>query len=155
MLPPVKPEPFAVRRQPSEAADVDVSIVARDVDVGVMVDVVLPVPVMRTPTDYVQRHRHDFVDPIVVRICAMAAVVLNIETDRRRDQSEPHRQRQRLPPRFGHEDQQHVGGYEAREKDSGLQVHLRTVTLPTPSASEVLIYPSANLHLKPAIADEF
>ena len=57
----------------------------RDVHIGVMEDDVLPVPMVGTPTDYIQGHRHHVVDPIVVRIGVMAAVVLNIETDCRCD----------------------------------------------------------------------
>src|SRR5262249_16888329 len=66
LLPPVKPEPSVMRRQPPEAGEVDVSIMARDVDISVMVDGVLPVPVVGTPTDHIEGHRHHLVDPIVI-----------------------------------------------------------------------------------------
>src|SRR5438309_10734252 len=85
LLPSIDPEPSSVRRRPSEPAEVDISVMARYVDVSVMVDDVLPVPVMGTPTYYIQGHRHHLIYPIVIRIGVMAAVVLNIEPDRRCD----------------------------------------------------------------------
>src|SRR5262249_59133640 len=38
VLPPVKHEPLLMRRQPGEHAEVDVGIMARDIDIGVMED---------------------------------------------------------------------------------------------------------------------
>lgn len=85
----------------------------------------------------------------------MAAIVLNVETDRGGEQSDRHRQRQRLPPRLGHEDQQDVDGDEADNEDCRLEIHLRTVTSPTPRLLEELIYSPMNFNLKFAIRCEF
>lgn len=62
MLPPVKHEPLLMRRQPGEDAEVDVGIMARDIDIVVMEDGMLPVPEVRTATKHIQRRRHQLVD---------------------------------------------------------------------------------------------
>jgi len=85
----------------------------------------------------------------------MAAVVLNIETDCRCDQSEHYRQGQRLPPRLRNKHQQPVDRYKGDSQDRGLHVHLRAVALAPPGVSEKLIDPPPNLHLKFTITGEF
>lgn len=82
VLPAIKPEPSAMRREPPQPAQLDIGVIPGDVDVGVMEDDVLEVPVMGTPAYYIYSHRHHPVDPIVVGVRLMAPVVLNIETDR-------------------------------------------------------------------------
>jgi len=54
VLPPVKHEPLLMRRQPGEDAEVDVGIMARDIDIVVMEDGMLPVPEVRTATKHIQ-----------------------------------------------------------------------------------------------------
>ncbi len=63
MLPAVICVPFLLGAQPPENAQVDIGIVARDVDVGMVKDVMLPMPDIGAAADHVQRHRHQLVDP--------------------------------------------------------------------------------------------
>src|ERR1051326_8372593 len=50
VLPAVKPAPSLMRRQPANKAEGDIGVLARDVDIGVMEDGVLPAPLVRTST---------------------------------------------------------------------------------------------------------
>src|SRR6266852_5061547 len=86
VLPPVKREPSLMRCQPGENAEVNVGVMAGDIDVRVMEDNVLPAPEVGTPPNQIQRHRHELVDPGAARIGLMAAVVLNVEPDPGRGQ---------------------------------------------------------------------
>src|SRR5713101_1062862 len=78
VLPPVKRELFLVRCQAGE----DAGVMPGDIDIRVMEDDVLPSPEVGTPPNQLQRDRHELVDPWVVRIGVMAAVVLDVEADR-------------------------------------------------------------------------
>src|SRR5215813_3587085 len=64
-LPPVKHEPLLMRRQPGEDAEVYVGIMARDIDMGVTEDGMLPVPEVRTAAKHIDHRRHQLVDPEV------------------------------------------------------------------------------------------
>jgi hypothetical protein len=83
MLPPVKPESLLMGRQPAELSEIDICVMARNVDIGVMDYDVLPAPHIRAGANQIHRHRHQSVDPKVVRIRLMPAIMFNIETDRR------------------------------------------------------------------------
>src|SRR5262245_62606704 len=76
VLPPVKHEPLLMRRQPGEHAEVDVGIMARDIDIGVMEDGMLPVPEIRTAAKHIHRSRHQLVDTELGRVSSVTGVVL-------------------------------------------------------------------------------
>src|SRR3989441_31343 len=63
VLPPVIRETPLMRSQPGEETEIDVGVMACDIDIGVMQDDVLPPPQVGAPADQFQRHRHEFVDP--------------------------------------------------------------------------------------------
>src|SRR4029077_12717382 len=68
VLPSVNREPALMGRDPAEDTEVEVAVVACDIDIRVMDDVVLPVPQIRAAPDEVERHRHQLVDPAMVGI---------------------------------------------------------------------------------------
>jgi hypothetical protein len=154
VLPPVKREPFLMRRQSGEHAEVDVGVMAGDVDIGVMEDDVLPAPEVGAPPDHLQSPRHERVDPGGVRVGLMAAVVLNVEPDPGREQSEQDGQQQALPPGLGHEHQQEIRAREAGGEDRRLHVHLPTVALPPAGGSEIFVDPPPELELEGSIVTE-
>src|SRR6266508_1393586 len=127
MLPPVIPPPLLMRRQPGEEAEVDVGVMAGDIDVCVMEDDVLPAPQVGAASNQLQRHRHELVAPGEVRIGLMAAVVLNVEPDLGREQP---------------------------EEDRRLHIHLPTVALPSAGRSEMLCDPPPKLELEGIVVTE-
>src|SRR5207253_7990239 len=81
VLPAVKWEPGLMWRDPAEEAEVEIAVVAGDIDVRVMDDAVLPAPEVRAAPQHVERHRHQLVDRAMVGIRLVSAVVLNVESD--------------------------------------------------------------------------
>src|SRR5437868_12620505 len=77
MLPAVERASLLMWRQPAENAEVDVGVMARDIDIGVVEHPVLPVPQIGTTPDAIERQRHQLVDPRSVRVGLMSAVVLD------------------------------------------------------------------------------
>ena len=63
MLPAVIAPPRLMRRQPSEQAEVDVGVMAGDIDVCMMEYDVLPMPQVGAASNQLQRHCHELVDP--------------------------------------------------------------------------------------------
>src|SRR5882724_10358090 len=108
VLPSVKSEPALMWRDPAEDAEVDVAVVAGDIDIRVMDDDVLPAPEVRAAPDHIERHSHQLVDRAVVGIGVVAGVVLNVESDTGRGEPEQDGQRHALPPRMSREHEQHV-----------------------------------------------
>ena len=53
MLPTMKGESFLMRREPAEKADVDVIVVAGDVGIGVMDNIVFASPTIRTAAEQI------------------------------------------------------------------------------------------------------
>ena len=51
-----------MRRQSTEAGEVDVGVVADDIDEGVMEDHVLPMPEIRAAADEIEAHGHEPID---------------------------------------------------------------------------------------------
>ncbi len=155
MLPPVIGPPLLMGCQPSEAAEVDVGVMARDIDVGVMDDDVLPPPQVGAAPDQLQRHRHQLVDPGPIRIGLMAAVVLDVEADPRRREPEKNSQEHALPPGLDHEDQEPIQHGEAGKEHGGLHVHLPAVTLPTAGGEKERVDASPQLELEGAVIRKF
>ena len=81
MLPPMERKTLLMRRQPTEKAQIDVAVMPRDVDVGVMKHDMLPVPQVGAAAEQIERHRHQLVDPRRTRVGFVSAVVLNVEAD--------------------------------------------------------------------------
>src|SRR5439155_20467834 len=77
VLPAVKREPGLMGRDPAVDAEVEVAVVARDIDERVMNDDVLPAPEIRAAPDQVERHRHQLVDRGVVGVRGMSTGALN------------------------------------------------------------------------------
>jgi hypothetical protein len=155
VLPAMHLEALLVRRHPAQDAKVHVDVVARDVDVCVMGHAMGPVPDVGAGANHIQRHRHQLVDPRVVGIGLMTAVVLNVEADGGRGQAEQERKRHGLPPRLGHEHQQRVRSRKSGEQNRRLDVHLRAIALPQSRALEKRIDPSTQLDLKTVVLAEF
>ena len=103
MLPPVKRQPLLMRRQPREAAEVDVGVMTGDIDIRVMQDDVLPPPHVGAAPNQLQGHGHQLVDPEVVGVRVMSAVVLHVESNPGGRQPEQDGQQQALRPGLGHE----------------------------------------------------
>ncbi len=141
--------------QPSEAAQVDVGVMARDIDVGVVDDDVLPPPQVRAAPDQLQRHRHQLVDPGPARIGLMTAVVLDVEPDPRRREPEKNSQEHALPPGLGNEDQEPIRHGEAGKEDGRLHVHLPAVTLPTAGGEKEGVDASPQLELEGGVICKF
>ena len=80
MLPSMEFELLLMWRQPAEKSKIDISIMPREVRIGMM-DHMFPVPHVRTGANQIHRHRHHSVDLCVVRISLMPAVVFDVETD--------------------------------------------------------------------------
>src|SRR5882724_4875869 len=117
LMRPVIRETPLMRSQPGEETEIDVGVMACDIDIGVMQDDVLPPPQVGAPADQFQRHRHEFVDPGMVGIGLMATVVLDIEANPGRREAEQHCQQETLPPSLVHEDQQRIHHREPAEED--------------------------------------
>ena len=138
VLPSMKREPLLVRRQPREGGEVDVGIMASDVDVRVMEHAVLPAPQVGASADQLQGQCHEPVDPGAVRVGSMPAVVLDVGADPCRKQAEQDGQGHALDPGPGQEYQRHVRTREPHEKDRRLHVHLPAVALPPTGGPEML-----------------
>ena len=155
VLPPVIRETPLMRSQPGEETEIDVGVMARDIDIRVMQDDVLPPPQVGAPADQLQRHRHEFVDPGVVGIGLMATVVLDIEANPGRREAEQHGQQEALPPSLVHEDQQRIRHRETGEEDGRLHVHLPAVAWPAAGGSEILFDPAPQLELEGVAVRKF
>src|SRR4029450_12677662 len=147
--------PALMWRDPAQDADVEVAVVAGDIDIRVMDDDVLVVPQVRAAPDQVERHGRQLVDPGVVGVRLMAAVVLDVEADTGRRHPEQDAQRHTLPPRVGHEHEQEVRDRQTGEGDRRLQVHLPAVAAPPAGDLEILVDSSPKLDLEGAIRPEF
>ncbi len=155
VLPPVIRETPLMRSQPGEETEIDVGVMARDIDIRVMQDDVLPPPQVGAPADQLQRHRHEFVDPGMVGIGLMATVVLDIEANPGRREAEQHCQQETLPPRLVHEDQQRIHHREPAEEDGRFYVHRPAVAWPAAGGSEILLNPTPQLEVERVAVREF
>src|SRR6185437_2025708 len=81
VLPAMPRSPRLPWRQASERTEVNVAVVAVDIDPGVVKAPMLPLPDVRTAADHIQRHRHQPVDPAVLRIGLVPTIVHDVETD--------------------------------------------------------------------------
>ena len=78
VLPAMDLQPPLMGGEPGQEADLDIDVAPRDVNIGVVGDVVLPVPQVRAASDQIQGQRHQSVDPLVPRNGVMRCVVLNV-----------------------------------------------------------------------------
>jgi hypothetical protein len=81
MLEPMKLPAFLMGREPPEKTDVYIVIMARDIGIRVVDDIVLACPNIGTAAEEIQRHGHEAVDPRAVGIGPVPPIVLNVETD--------------------------------------------------------------------------
>src|SRR5260370_16724379 len=98
----MKPESLLMRCQPAEEPDIDVCVMASDVDIGMMDHPMFPVPHIGTGANQIQRHRHHPVDPDVVGLLQMPPVMSNIETHRTPSYSHHNANRQTHRPDSRH-----------------------------------------------------
>src|SRR5437660_10331412 len=98
MLQPMNLAALLLRRQASEAAQVDIIIVAYDVCVAMMDRIMLSGPDVGTGAQQIETQRHQLVDPAPLRVGPMSAVVLDVEADRRHRQTQRKDQRHGQPP---------------------------------------------------------
>src|SRR5579872_2672048 len=151
----VEPEPALLRGESAEVSDVDVVIMAIDVGVGVMNRVVFPVPEIRTAAHQVERERHDLIDPGVVGIRPVAAIMLDVESDRRHCKSEHDSEREDEIPTGAEKYEENIGREKPRQDGRGFEIHLRTVSLGATSVLEVSINPLSQLTQETIAAVEF
>src|SRR5436189_217881 len=90
----------------------------------------LPAPAIGASANHVQSHCRQCIDPAMVRIGLVPAVVLNVESYCRGEAAEENRQRNCLRPSSHFENQQHVCAHETRQNDCGLKIHWETIALP-------------------------
>jgi hypothetical protein len=110
-------------------------------------ELVKAVPPRLTPAKTVPSCRQ-LVDPPTSGVRLVPAIVLDIESDRRRRQPQRNRQGESLPPRRHHEYEKYIGCHKPTENERGLEVHLRTVAPRLFRPSKVLIDAPANRAMK-------
>ncbi len=136
-LEPVKRSPLLVGRHPPEHAQADVVVLASDVGMRVMGDVVLEVPEVGRASQQIEGQRHHPVDPGVPGIRPVVAVVLDVEAHAGHGQAQRHRAHHHLPARAGREQQEQVRASQPGQHDRRLQVHGGHVALALAGGGEI------------------
>src|SRR5262249_1031046 len=115
MLEAVKLQAFLVRRQPAKESDINVIIVARDIDKAMMNGIVFLGPNVRAAAQEIEAQGQQLVDPLSTKIRFVPRVVLNVEPHGRHGQAQRNRRGQSQPPRPYQEHQEEVGAREPGE----------------------------------------
>jgi hypothetical protein len=85
-------------------------------------------PDVGTPAHEIERPRHGAVNEVMAGSGAMTAVVPDIKANAGHGKAKRNRQRYRLPPCRGDEDEEHVSPKEPAQQQTDLDIQCRIIT---------------------------